>query len=90
MPGAAAFTSYVLLLSTTMQTAMLTVTAARPVFSTDTSVFCGGQSGKHKQRISENAKCKIPPIICNDETILKLEKNLKLAWFLLKKKVTYV
>lgn len=46
------------------------------MFSTDTSVFCGGQSGKHKQRISEDAECKILPIICDDETILKkkLEK----------------
>ena len=70
-------------LQATMHTAMVTVTAAWPMFSTDTSVFCGGQSGKHKQRISENAECKILPIIRNDETILKkVGKNLKLAWFL--------
>lgn len=63
-------------LQATMQTAMVTVTAPQPMFSTDTSVFCGGQSGKHKQRISEDAECKILPIICDDETILKkkLEK----------------
>jgi hypothetical protein len=59
-----------------MQTAMVTVKAARPMFSTDTSVFCGGQSGKHKQRISETAEHKILPIICNDETILKSWKRV--------------
>jgi len=48
------------------QTAMVTVIAARPMFSTDTSVFCSGQSGAHEQRISENAESKILPIIGND------------------------
>jgi hypothetical protein len=63
-----------------MQRAMVTVTAAGQVLSTDISVFCGGQSGTHQQRISENAESDIQPIICNKETILqKLEKYLKLA-----------
>jgi hypothetical protein len=53
------------------QTAMVTVIAARPMFSTDTSVFCSHQSGAREQRISENAECKLLPIIGNDEIILK-------------------
>jgi hypothetical protein len=61
----------------TMQTAMVTVTAARPMFSTDTGVICGGQSGTHEHRISENVERKILPIICNDETILKKKKKLE-------------
>ena len=64
---------------------MVTVTAARPMFSTDISVFCGGQSGKHKQRISENAECKILPIICEDKTILKVGKEFKTSLVSLKK-----
>lgn len=72
-------------LQATMQTAMVTVTAARPMLSTDTSVFCGGQSGKHKQRISENAECKILPIICNDEILKKSWKKFKNSLVSLKK-----
>jgi hypothetical protein len=40
------------------------------MFSEETIVFCGGQSVTYKQRCSQNAECKILPIIRNDEAIM--------------------
>lgn len=69
VPGADIAMPYSLQVS--MQTAMVIVTEAWQIFITDTSVFCGGQSGIPELRMSENAECKVLPIIGNDETILK-------------------